>query len=160
MEKLNLFIDQLQQPFASPKALKHSVAVAEAPASTVSLHSLHLSSPFKHFSGESGDCLPFISQCELHFEFIATSFSSDRAKIVFIISQLTGRARSCAMAEWSYRSAMCNSLPEFVKNFTEIFHSTRFKACWQTNAGDEERCTWWTGRAMGPKSAPGFCPRT
>uniref|UniRef100_A0A3Q3WEJ8 DUF4939 domain-containing protein n=1 Tax=Mola mola TaxID=94237 RepID=A0A3Q3WEJ8_MOLML len=137
MEKLNLVIDQLQQPSASSIARKHSEAAAEAPASSVSLHSLHLSSP-ERFSGESGDCRPFISQGELHFEFNAASFSSDRAKIVFIISQLTGRARSWATAEWSRRSAMCNSLPEFVKTFTQIFQSTRFNACWQPDAGDEE----------------------
>uniref|UniRef100_A0A3Q4ACU0 Retrotransposon gag domain-containing protein n=1 Tax=Mola mola TaxID=94237 RepID=A0A3Q4ACU0_MOLML len=87
------------------------------------LHSLHFSSP-ERFSGESGDCRPFISQCELHFEFNAAAFSSDRAKIVFIISHLTGLARSCATAELSRRSAVCDSLPEFIKIFTQIFQST------------------------------------
>uniref|UniRef100_A0A3Q3XA82 C2H2-type domain-containing protein n=1 Tax=Mola mola TaxID=94237 RepID=A0A3Q3XA82_MOLML len=122
-DKLILIIDQLQQPSASPVAPKCSEAAAEPPVSTVNLYSLHLSSP-ERFSGQSVDCRPFISQCGLHFEFNAAAFSSDRAKIAFIISHLTGRARSWATAEWSCRSALCNSLPEFIKIFTQIFQST------------------------------------
>uniref|UniRef100_A0A3Q3W915 DUF4939 domain-containing protein n=1 Tax=Mola mola TaxID=94237 RepID=A0A3Q3W915_MOLML len=91
---------------------------------TTQICTLHLSSP-ERFSGESGDCRPFISQCELHIEFNAASFSSDQAEIAFIISHLTGRAtRFWATAEWSRRSAMCNSLAEFIKIFTQIFQST------------------------------------
>ena len=103
-DKLNFIIDRLQiseQPSISPIAPKGSEAAAEPPAPTVGLRCLQLSSP-EHFSGESGDCCPFISQCELHFEFNASAFSSDQAKIAFIISHLTGRARSWATAEWSY----------------------------------------------------------
>ena len=44
----------------------------------------------------SWDCHPFISQCELTFEFSASPFSSGRAKIAFIISCSTGRTRSWA----------------------------------------------------------------
>ena len=89
---------------ASPIALKGSETVAEPPASTMSLHSLNLSSP-ERFSRESGDFHPFMSQCELYFEFNAASFPSHRAKIA-IISHLTGQARSWATTEWSRRSAV------------------------------------------------------
>ena len=43
-----------------------------SPTSPVSTH-LRLSSP-ERFSGESGDCRPFFTQCELHFEFNAAAF--------------------------------------------------------------------------------------
>uniref|UniRef100_A0A3Q3WCW3 DUF4939 domain-containing protein n=1 Tax=Mola mola TaxID=94237 RepID=A0A3Q3WCW3_MOLML len=88
----------------------------------------------ERFSGECGDCRPFISQCKLHFEFNAASFSSDRVKIAFIFSHLTGRARSWATAEWSRRSAMCNSLPEFLKIFTQI-QSTYPAFTWEMDCG-------------------------
>ena len=78
----------------------------------------------KKSSGESRDCHSFISQCELHFEFNASAFSLDCAKISFIISYLTGRDRTWANAEWSLRSAVCYSLPEFLKAFIQIFQST------------------------------------
>uniref|UniRef100_A0A3Q3XEQ6 DUF4939 domain-containing protein n=1 Tax=Mola mola TaxID=94237 RepID=A0A3Q3XEQ6_MOLML len=79
--------------------------IIDFPVSPVSSHSFHLSSP-ERFSGQSGDCCPFITQCELYFEFNASAFSSDRAKSAFLISYLTGRARSWATAEWSHRSAV------------------------------------------------------
>ena len=64
-EKWNLTIDQLQQPSASPVAFRGSESAAEPPVSTVSLLSLHFSSP-EQFSGE------------LHFEYGTAPFSSDR----------------------------------------------------------------------------------
>ena len=43
--------------------------------------------------------------------------------IAFRIYYLTGQARSWAMAEWNRRSAVCYSLPESLKIFTQIFKS-------------------------------------
>ncbi|XP_028459947.1 uncharacterized protein LOC114572484 [Perca flavescens] len=77
------------------------------------------SSPFPHlarperFSGDSGDCRAFLTQRELHFELQAATYPSDRAKVAFIISHLSGRAESWAAAEWSQRSAVCNSYTGF-----------------------------------------------
>ena len=124
-DKLNLVIDQLQiseQPSASPIAPEGSEAAFKPPVSTASLHSLHLSG-LEHISGESGVCCPFISQCKLHFEFNAAVFSSEQAKITFIIHNLTGRARNLS----GHRSIVYNSLPVFIKIFTQIFQSTSQK---------------------------------
>ena len=49
------------------------------------------------------------------------AFSSDCAKIAFIIFYLTGQARSWVAAESSHRSAVSYFLPDFVKRFTQIF---------------------------------------
>lgn len=60
---LNVGIDhpqRLEQMIATPPPAPLSVPV-EAPR-------MRLSSP-EQFSGESGDCHPFLSQCELQFEF-------------------------------------------------------------------------------------------
>ncbi len=102
-----------------------AAAAAETPASSSNppkYQFLRLSSP-ERFSGESGDCRPFLSQCELHFEFQASAFLSDRAKIAYIISYLSGRAKAWATAEWSRRSAICNSLPLFLETFKTVFQS-------------------------------------
>ncbi len=47
---------------------------------------LRLSSP-EQFSGESGNCGTFLTQCELHFKFQA-AFPSDHSKIAYMISYL------------------------------------------------------------------------
>uniref|UniRef100_A0A3B3I1M0 ribonuclease H n=1 Tax=Oryzias latipes TaxID=8090 RepID=A0A3B3I1M0_ORYLA len=83
---------------------------------------VRLSSP-ERFSGDSGDCRSFLTQCELHFEFQSHAFPSDRAKIAYIVSYLSGRAKAWATSEWSRRSAVCNSLPLFLETFRQIFHS-------------------------------------
>lgn len=67
-------------------------------------------------------CRPFLSHCELQFEFQASAFLSDRAE-VDIISYLSGWAKAWATAEWSHRSAICNSLPLFVDTFKTVFQS-------------------------------------
>uniref|UniRef100_A0A8C9YB56 DUF4939 domain-containing protein n=1 Tax=Sander lucioperca TaxID=283035 RepID=A0A8C9YB56_SANLU len=88
---------------------------------------LAASSPFPHlarperFSGDSGDRRAFLTQCELHSELQAAAYPSDRAKVAFIISHLSGRAESWAAAEWSENSVACDSYSCFTKTFTRIF---------------------------------------
>ena len=84
---------------------------------------LHLSKP-AIFSGDSGDCTAFLTQCELHFELQVAAFPSERAKVAYIISHLTGRAEAWATAEWSRKTAICNSVARFTKSFTQIFQLT------------------------------------
>lgn len=81
-------------------------------SSTVSpgIQCLRLASP-EYFSG---DCHPFLSHCELHFEFQASAFPSDRAKIAYIISHLSGPASVWA-TDWNRRSAICSSLLLFLE---------------------------------------------
>ena len=84
---------------------------------------LQLSRP-ERFSGESGDVRPFLTQCELHFELQASAFPTDRTKVAFIISHLSGRAEAWATAEWSRRSAACATLASFTRAFEQVFQHT------------------------------------
>ncbi len=109
----------------SPESGASAAAIAEDPApfsQPPESQCLRLSS-LERFSGESGDCRPFLSLCELQFEFPASTFPSDRAKVAYIISYLSGWAKAWATAEWSRRSAICNSLPLFVETFKTVFQS-------------------------------------
>lgn len=81
-----------------------------------------LSSP-EWFSRESGDFRPFITQCKLHFKCQTTAFLSNCSKIAYMISYLSGRAKAWARAKWNHCSAICNSLPLFIKTFTQIFQT-------------------------------------
>lgn len=70
----------------------------------------------ERFSGDSGDCCSFLTQCELHFELQAQMLQSERAKIAYLISHLTGIAEAWVMVEWARRS-----LFSFREVFTQIF---------------------------------------
>ena len=81
---------------------------------------IQLSRPEK-FSGDSGDCRPFLTQCELHFELQPMSFPSERARVAYVISYLSGRAEAWATAEWSRRSPVCDTLQLFTNALTKTF---------------------------------------
>uniref|UniRef100_A0A3B4X4G4 Ty3 transposon capsid-like protein domain-containing protein n=1 Tax=Seriola lalandi dorsalis TaxID=1841481 RepID=A0A3B4X4G4_SERLL len=80
--------------------------------------------PLHRFSGDSGDIKPFLTQCDLHFELQAAAFPTERSKIAFIISHLSGRAEAWATAEWSRRASSCASLADFTRALTQIFQHT------------------------------------
>ena len=124
--QMNFLGEQLQRLLpATASAARDDAAGAPAaqpqPPVIASPHThLHLSKP-EQFSGDSGDCRSFLTQCELHFEFQSTSFPSERAKVAFIMTHLTGRAAAWAAAEWHRESEICNSLPQFTRTLTQIF---------------------------------------
>jgi len=68
-----------------------------------------LASPEK-FSGDSGDCRPFLVQCDLHYQHQPSAFPTDQSRIAFMITHLTGRAATWATAEWARDSPLCRSL--------------------------------------------------
>uniref|UniRef100_A0A8D0CYT6 Gypsy retrotransposon integrase-like protein 1 n=1 Tax=Sander lucioperca TaxID=283035 RepID=A0A8D0CYT6_SANLU len=80
----------------------------------------HLSRP-ERFSGESGDCRAFLTQCGLHFELQSVHYPTDRTKIAYLISHLSGRAEAWATAEWARNSPLCDSFAHFSQTFTQIF---------------------------------------
>ena len=83
----------------------------------------HLSQPTR-FTGDSGDCKTFLTQCQIHFELQPEAFPTDRAKVAYIITHLSGRAEAWATAEWGRSSPVCQSLPLFSKALTQIFQHT------------------------------------
>ena len=84
---------------------------------------LELQKP-QSFSGDSGDCRSFLVQCGMHFEFQAASFPTDRSKVAYILSHLTGRAEAWATAEWSRQAAICDSVDLFTDALVKIFQHT------------------------------------
>ncbi len=57
----------------------------------------------------------------VYFELQSHQFTTERAKVAFIISLLTGRALQWAEALWSSQSPRINSLEDFVEHFREVF---------------------------------------
>uniref|UniRef100_A0A671QUG4 DUF4939 domain-containing protein n=1 Tax=Sinocyclocheilus anshuiensis TaxID=1608454 RepID=A0A671QUG4_9TELE len=73
------------------------------------------------FSGEAALCSGFLLQCSLYLEMQPHLFVTERAKVSFIISLLSGRALQWAEALWNAQSPWIHSLDGFVKHFREVF---------------------------------------
>lgn len=111
---------QIQRLSSAPS---NTSLVPNAPAvPSVSNTSLFFtSSKTQKFSGDSGDCRAFLTQCELHFELQATAHPTERSKIAYLISHVIGRAEASATAEWSCQSLVCNSYSSLTQPLTQIF---------------------------------------
>lgn len=72
-------------------------------------------------SGEAVSCNGFLLQCSLYFELQPHQFTTEWAKVAFIISLLMGRALQWAEPLWNSQSPRINSLDSFVKHFREVF---------------------------------------
>lgn len=127
--QVNLLAAQVQQVLAhltkdpsSPDTAATSSPAAAGAASVPVFHATapRLSPPEK-FSGEPGECRPFIVDCEMHYEHLPSAFPTERSKVAFMISHLTGRARAWATAEWSCDSSICGSLEEFKQALRKAF---------------------------------------
>ena len=57
--------------------------------------------PPTQYAGEPGLCRTFLIDCSIHFAFMPQAFLTDRAKVAFMISHLTGGAKAWVSAEWS-----------------------------------------------------------
>ncbi len=74
-----------------------------------------------NYSGEPVECSVFLLQVSLNIEMQSQKFSSERAKVAFLISLLTGRALLWARAIWNSQTTIINSFDAFSAHFKEVF---------------------------------------
>lgn len=103
---------------ASAETVKATQSVAHS--SPPHTHEPRLSPP-EFFKGEPDQCRPFITQCEIHFELQPSSFPSERSKVAYAISLLSGKAKSWGTSEWQRRSRTCYNFSTFSKELCRIF---------------------------------------
>lgn len=72
------------------------------------------------FSGTAEECSGFLLQCSLTIEMQPHLYTSDRAKIAFIISLLTGRVLQWAETIWAQAGTITQSLNNFLEH-CEVF---------------------------------------
>ncbi len=65
------------------------------------------------FSGDTVNCSGFILQCSLYFEMQPRAFPTERSKIAFMITLLTGRALQWAESLWNSDSPVTHTLDAF-----------------------------------------------
>lgn len=77
--------------------------------------------PPQRFLGDPSACDGFLTQCSLTFELQPSSFPSDRAKIAYVITLLSGKALSWATAVWKAQAPCCSSYSMFKEEFKRVF---------------------------------------
>ena len=104
----------------APASASAIPAVAASPVPHTSMAVLHRP---ELFSGDSGDCRAFLTMCSLHFELNSAAFHTERSRVAYIISLLSGRAAEWATAEWRNRSPLCDTAERFTTAFQQTFQS-------------------------------------
>ena len=77
--------------------------------------------PPAQYSGEPRQCKTFLIDCLIHFELMPHAFPTERAKVAFMISHLTGQAKAWVSAKWSRSSAVCDTIAGFQAALTKTF---------------------------------------
>uniref|UniRef100_A0A671KYB6 DUF4939 domain-containing protein n=1 Tax=Sinocyclocheilus anshuiensis TaxID=1608454 RepID=A0A671KYB6_9TELE len=73
------------------------------------------------YAGGAAECGGFLLQVALFIEMQPQKFSTERSKVAFLISLLTGRALLWARAIWNAKIAIINSYDAFTNHFKEVF---------------------------------------
>ncbi|KAL2092484.1 hypothetical protein ACEWY4_012282 [Coilia grayii] len=73
------------------------------------------------YSGSPEGCSGFLLPCSLALEMQAPRYTSDRARIAYIISLLSGRALQWAESIWNLNGPLTQSLERFTAHFREVF---------------------------------------
>ncbi|KAL0172892.1 hypothetical protein M9458_033203, partial [Cirrhinus mrigala] len=76
------------------------------------------------FAGEAVECSGFLLQVNLFIKMQPQLFTSNDAKVAFLISLLTGKALLCAKAIWNADNPIIHSYEQFTNHFTEVFSTT------------------------------------
>lgn len=75
----------------------------------------------ERFDGDPRDCRGFLTQCSLTFELQSSTFPTDRARIAYVITLLTGKARAWATAIWEQQGPSCSSYQNFTDEMRRVF---------------------------------------
>ena len=73
------------------------------------------------YDGDSATCRSFLTLCDLTFNLQPLSFNTEESRVAFIITNLTGRAREWATAEWEKKSPSCDSAEAFSAALRRVF---------------------------------------
>lgn len=101
---------QLHQCSLNPPALSGSVHSTEP----------RINNP-PCYSGEPTQCRSFLIQCEVVFSLQPSTYSGDRARIAYVISLLSGRARQWGTAVWESRAVCVERFSLFKEEMIRVF---------------------------------------
>ncbi|KAK7879248.1 hypothetical protein WMY93_033967 [Mugilogobius chulae] len=99
----------------------------------------HIPTP-ERFSGDLGCCSHFLLQCSLVFDLQPNTYGTDKSRLAFLLSLLTGRAAQWATAIWEADSNLCNSYNDFTAEMRKVFeHPLKVHRC---HPLERNPCSW------------------
>ena len=78
------------------------------------------------YAGEPTECRAFLIQCEVVFSLQPQTYAGDQARIAFVLSLLTGRAREWGTSVWEAKSACCSQYGLFKDEMIKVFDRSVF----------------------------------
>lgn len=78
------------------------------------------------YSGEPTECRAFLTQCEVVFSLQPVTYAADRAKVAYVVSLLTSRARDWGAAVWEAEADCCNRYISFKEEMLKVFDRSVF----------------------------------
>lgn len=108
-------------PAINPDAAEGAIAPAPEPAPPMEPRFEPRAPSIERYDGSPGTCRSFLTLCSLTFDLQPSSFPNDRSRVAYIITNLTGRAREWATAEWERQSAICLSERAFTDALKKVF---------------------------------------
>lgn len=78
------------------------------------------------YAGEPTECRAFLIQCEVVFSLQPQTYAEDRARIAYVLSLLTGRAREWGTSVWEAQSACCSKYTLFKDEMIKVFDRSVF----------------------------------
>ncbi|XDV24625.1 hypothetical protein PO909_028745 [Leuciscus waleckii] len=78
------------------------------------------------YAGEPTECRAFLTQCEVAFSLQPQTYAGDRARIAYVISLLTGRAREWGTSVWEAGTPCCHRFDLFKEEMIKIFDQSVF----------------------------------
>lgn len=94
-------------------------------AATNSIHEPRVNNP-PVYAGEPTNRRSFIIQCEVVFSLQPRTYATERSKVAYIISLLSGRARDWGAAVWESQSQSCFDFQLFKAEMIKVFDRSVF----------------------------------
>ncbi len=114
-------VDNLRRvltPAPPPTPSNTSVSITTTSSSPVFVSPMARPAPF---SGVAEECNGFLLQCSLSIEIQPYQYPTERSKIAFIVSLLSGKALQWAETIWAQSGNVTHSFNNFVTHFREVF---------------------------------------
>ncbi|KAL1246642.1 hypothetical protein QQF64_034443 [Cirrhinus molitorella] len=73
------------------------------------------------YDGDPKACRPFLSQCAITFTLQPTTFATEAAKVAFVITLLTGKAREWGTTVWEKQAPYCATFELFRQEMIKVF---------------------------------------
>ncbi|KAG1930238.1 retrotransposable element [Pimephales promelas] len=80
------------------------------------------------YSGEPKECRSFLTQCEVVFSLQTSTYATDRSRIAFVVSLLTGRAREWGTAMWTSEADCLRRYSAFKEEMLRVFDRSAYGA--------------------------------